>query len=871
MEEKKFKYDISIIVPVYNNEEYIDECLKSILNQKFDINRIQVFLINDGSKDNSLQVLKKYENDNIIVIDKKNSGVSETRNLGLKKAQGKYILFLDSDDYLSKNACKNLFNFFEKHYDEVDLVTYPIVYDINGKYKKHARYSKMFEKGTGVYDLEKHYNLIQTTVNVFIKNEFENNVLFDTKQNFSEDEKFDTEILMKKKKIGFCKRATYYYRRHDNTANSTITNPFYIFEKITSYYESLFNKYEEDGKVPKYVQTLYLNAVFWRITSDVLFPYHYEGQEYDKAIERIKNLLSKLDTDIITSLPYSRFHQYYILNFIGREITKDFKNNYYEVLCDDTVLEEEKTILSVINRFKIVNNNISISGNLPTLLFELEKPEIYLVKFLNDGTKEIQYIPTYETNHSYYMSNIKTNTIYGYDLLINLSKVKSFYLYAKVDNHTFKLNYDFNKFNSNVIYHNKKRIYCNKKRFKISYNNILLKLKDCIKNLFIYTKKNPVILAYRLLAKLYRKKKPIWIYTDKGGLVDNAYTLFKHDITKEDNIDKYYIYNEPFDKIKDKFTEEEQKHLIKFKSIKHKILFLRSDVIYTSFSDLQVYCPFNKNIKSYKDIARYELVYLQHGILHANLKQMYSKVYTEIDKFVVSTNFEIDNLTKNYNYKKEDLICTGMPRMGEIDLKGVKEENKILYAPSWRKYLIGELVNNTRKPKTEVFLKSTFFKETYDFIHSKELQKLLKDNNYTLDFKLHPIFEEYANYYDVDKVKNVNMDFSKIDIRVYKIFVTDFSSFQFDFVKMKRPIIYFLPDEKEFKAGLHTYRELDLKYEDAFGNLCLTKKDMIKEITNVIKNNCKPEEKYLKRMNEFFLDINNPCEDIYNIMKGEIK
>ena len=88
---------------------------------------------------------------------------------------------------------------------------------------------------------------------------------------------------MKKKKIGFCNEATYFYRRHTGTANDTIINPYYSFETITSYYEYLFNKFAKDGKVPKYVQALYVNNLSWRIRKDVLYPYHLPKKEYDKA------------------------------------------------------------------------------------------------------------------------------------------------------------------------------------------------------------------------------------------------------------------------------------------------------------------------------------------------------------------------------------------------------------------------------------------------------------------------------------------------------------------------------------------------------------------------------------------------------------
>ena len=95
---------VSIIVPIYNAEGYIDRCVDSILGQTY--NNIELILVDDGSKDNSLAICKeKQKADNrVVVISKKNSGVSDTRNKGLEVAKGKYILFVDSDDYLA-NTC----------------------------------------------------------------------------------------------------------------------------------------------------------------------------------------------------------------------------------------------------------------------------------------------------------------------------------------------------------------------------------------------------------------------------------------------------------------------------------------------------------------------------------------------------------------------------------------------------------------------------------------------------------------------------------------------------------------------------------------------------------------------------------------------
>ena len=87
--------DVSIIIPVYNSEFYIKRCLDSVAN----IKNAEIIVINDGSTDNTLEILKGYKN--IKIINNENYGVSHSRNCGIKEATGKYIMFVDSDDYLN--------------------------------------------------------------------------------------------------------------------------------------------------------------------------------------------------------------------------------------------------------------------------------------------------------------------------------------------------------------------------------------------------------------------------------------------------------------------------------------------------------------------------------------------------------------------------------------------------------------------------------------------------------------------------------------------------------------------------------------------------------------------------------------------------
>ena len=248
-----FKYDVSVIVPVYNSEKYIEECIQSIMTQNYDTKKIQVIIINDT------------------------------------------------------------------HYDEVDLVTYPmIVYENEGaKPKQHYRY-KLYTDGTGVYDLEDNPYLGQSTINTIIKNIVDNRPLFDKEMDYSEDEAFNTSILMEKKKIGFCKEAKYIYRKNVASVTKNKSNPYYTFESLVNYNEKLIEKFQdESGNIPKYIQVIILNNIRWRIKSDEIFPYHYDKEKFEESVQRIKRNLTYIENGVILKMPaMSIYHKFYYISTI---------------------------------------------------------------------------------------------------------------------------------------------------------------------------------------------------------------------------------------------------------------------------------------------------------------------------------------------------------------------------------------------------------------------------------------------------------------------------------------------------------------------------------------------------------------------------
>lgn len=133
---------VSIIIPIYNVEKYIEQCIESVVNQT--LKDIEIIIVNDGTKDNSMKKIEKYLSDpRIIVIDKENGGLSSARNVGLEIAKGEYIAFIDSDDFIELTMLEELYNNSEK----ADIVFSDIIfYDDKTKNKKYSKIKLSFEK-----------------------------------------------------------------------------------------------------------------------------------------------------------------------------------------------------------------------------------------------------------------------------------------------------------------------------------------------------------------------------------------------------------------------------------------------------------------------------------------------------------------------------------------------------------------------------------------------------------------------------------------------------------------------------------------------------------------------------------------------------
>ncbi len=231
--------EISIIVPVYNSEKYIEKCLKSILSQTFF--NIEIIVINDGSTDNTYQVCSKVANSDsrIKLIDRSNSGVSASRNYGLRIAKGKYIMFCDSDDYVDPKWCELMWNKITKHNNSY-VVCGSITYNLDTENKQYLLLDK--DKECSILEIDNYYHIFNIGTSGSLWNKIfdlsiikENSIKFNEELSFAEDVLFNSEYIKYCNNIIFINLPLYIYcvRNDDNSLSRKYYKNYFEMVKIT--------------------------------------------------------------------------------------------------------------------------------------------------------------------------------------------------------------------------------------------------------------------------------------------------------------------------------------------------------------------------------------------------------------------------------------------------------------------------------------------------------------------------------------------------------------------------------------------------------------------------------------------------------------
>lgn len=282
---------VTVIVPIYNNEKYIDTCLEAVVHQSYE--NLQIILVDDGSTDQTYEMCRVYEDSRILLLQKENGGASSARNMGLNYAEGEYVYFADSDDYLEKHAIEKLVQTAKQEKADCVILEANNYTEDGIKVKKDGlsfRIDYPHLSGNELIPMlmdNKDYHaapfLYFAKRSIYEKGlRFEEGIMF-------EDELFSFQLLRNCNKVVVLREKLYNRRVRLGSVMTSTGKGMFRFESITKVLQRLWEMYEvepADKTLKKYVSRITLLWYsYWKQMTE---------EEKEKKMEEYKEIRKRI-------------------------------------------------------------------------------------------------------------------------------------------------------------------------------------------------------------------------------------------------------------------------------------------------------------------------------------------------------------------------------------------------------------------------------------------------------------------------------------------------------------------------------------------------------------------------------------------------
>lgn len=872
------EYKFSVIIPVYNVENYLEETILSVINQTIGFDSIQMILINDGSTDNSAKICEYYAKtypDNIIYINQENKGVAAARNKGIEQACGELTTMLDSDDKWTLDSFKVVYDEYMNHQDISVFSTK----------------MKFFEARTGNHTLNYKYkenkiiNILEdymypqlSSSSVFIRTDVVKKYRYDEMIKLSEDNKFINQILFDEQKMMLLKKPTYLYRKRltGNSAIQTteVTNDWYsITPKYV--YKYLFDLSKEKfGRVIEYIQYLVLYELSWRIKINGNYVFTDEAKSAYKKI--LTELIKETSDEIILNhnkLDFAK--KVFLIQYKNRENVLSQINYQDDSLIFKGLVMKKKTLgFLIFDQIYLRHGEFIVYGKLDRKFVPQDK-----FKVLKNGEKiAINY---YQLTNDYNEDTFDGNSLHDYiginfSLPVDEDWTLAFYSNDDYLFPRYKRASIFTEYLSRSYHHVGKRTIVRKDYKLINHKRNILKSfyyeTRCEFNLL--KRKRYKVWFARFITKIANifKRKELWLISDRVNRADdNGEHFFKYMVENHQDKKVYFVLTT------DSLDYERMSkigNVIDPNTNKYKLMFHRADYVVSSHAEDYIYNPLGKNGKFLSDQYKFKYIFLQHGIIKDDLSSWLNVNTKKMDMFVTSAKDEYDSLLKcNYYFGSDVVKLTGLPRFDGLMQKSKKYDvqNKIMLSFTWRREFTSGINQKTgERAYNDKFKESDYFKFINSLLNDERLLKVLDKYNYKLRFIPHPnvlVQLKDFTFNDYVEVEKGEIDYQK-EFCQNKLLVTDFSSVFFDFAYLRKPVLYYQKDREEFYKG-QIYDKGYFDYDkNGFGKVLMEYDALVNEIINVIKNDCVLDAVYEKRIEQFFqFNDEKNCERVYNEIK----
>lgn len=381
-----------------------------------------------------------------------------------------------------------------------------------------------------------------------------------------------------------------------------------------------------------------------------------------------------------------------------------------------------------------------------------------------------------------------------------------------------------------------------------------------IGHIFLFGLALPVSLVYRIF------RRDMWLICDnKNEARDNGYHFYRYVCENHPEQDAVYAISKKskdFDRVKN----------------------LGKTVNYGSFRHWVLYLSAKKNISSQKGgkpnaavcyflevkrILRNTRIFLQHGVIHNDNEFLHYKE-TMMKMFVVSTQREYEFVCKKFGYPEGAVKKLGLCRFDKLHDMKIKPK-QVLLMPTWRSWIATPTSASDEIEDVSDFRNTEYFKAWSSFLESRELFRILEENDLELVFYPHRDMQSFLGSFNIKNSRIRTAKFPEYDVQELlkesAYLITDYSSIAMDFAYMNKRLMYYQFDYDDFRKG--QYPEGYFSYEkDGFGKVCTSLEDALKEFESAVKCGFENPDMYRKRHDEFFdLYDDKNCERNYNAIK----
>ena len=862
------------IIYILNEEDYQTN-LKIFLKQAK--KNIKIVIINTINSPTIKDYIKKYDNDNIILIDKENATLKECIKIGVKKLDTKFINIANTQTELKHNTINKIV----KTIQTIDSN----IFHVNN-YKNLNKQMYYVPEDPNNIKIDKHNKFIDLNKSILSNNSINSYVIAKEKINNIDniidfcDSETGIELLLNiatnEEKI-YTIRNTYI----NIPKKKWLQHDLYNKNFYTNTIEKIYIPFAKANKLTKYQQRLMYISIFNKIDSNKngINKEVLQGDEVDEFYSSISKLFEYFDKDFfdnLDDLDYIAKQNYgykYLMLCLKDKVQK------YEIHKDDNRLYSLYN-----NQFKTYIKSDSIKIDAinyynKTLTIDAHFEYIQLYDYKKDCIKVLvnkKEIPITKTDiyslTKYFAKSVAKKYTFQFEIPINDEKQEIEFI-LDLDKKKENIPLKFTKPGSRLSNLYPDSYWCYKGISMKYKNNVLIVEKNSslkhLKNELLYYKdlilysrntfkiKNVFLRTIYWILKPFYQNKRIWLYFDKLYKADdNGEFAINYSSKLNDNINHYYVIN------KDSYDlprlAKNGIKILKFNSLKHKLFTLYAENIVATHPDILRMCGYGKNLgNAFRNLYNANIICIAHGLTMQKNAEVQNRLYDNTMFYTTSSKYEVEHLLKPvYGYSKDQIALTGMAR---FDVMISNDQRKILITPTWRRSVSGTSNFNNPKGYNEDFKNSAYYKIYNSLINDKDLIACAKKYNYKIIFLLHPAMSAQIDDYD----KNDYVEFLQAtnDICYHDILsksslmVTDYSGVQYDFAYMHKPIIYY-----HHKQLPPRFEEGALKYKTmGFGEICTTHEEIIKSLVNYMKNDCKIEDKYEKRIEDFFAynDTNN--------------